>query len=336
MDSKRINHLLITLLFLIGVNSIIVAQEKNTILENWEEINIPNNEVFFHKMAGIDNQLWAVDYGNGFVYQSMDNGEQWTRNAELGSEYFEAIQFVDSQLGFICGDYGFVYKTIDEGKSWQEISPPINQRITEKYRNDSTKNQNPDGLFVVYYSMYFANQNEGFVAGYQFNPSKGQESFKRLFFKTADGGMSWKNEEDQANYLNSIEDKTTIHNITIHGKYFWNNEISWKNTTNEVRKPILIREELSSSQRDTMLLPDPPFERKMLRSTVFLNANTGYIFGGSLDENNQQAIILQTDDSGKSWKYLPTEWPHIHFAFVHKNYLWISGKNGMLKRKYLL
>jgi len=38
-------------------------------------------------------------------------------------------------------------------------------------------------------------------------------------------------------------------------------------------------------------------------------------------------------DGGNSWELMDTEFPHIHSHTIHKGYLYISGKKGMLMRK---
>jgi len=33
-----------------------------------------------------------------------------------------------------------------------------------------------------------------------------------------------------------------------------------------------------------------------------------------------------------SWQVYENDWPHVHFALVKDNEIWISGKEGLLKR----
>lgn len=160
--------------------------------KNWQNITVPDLKVPLHQMAVSGPHIWATDYGEGKLFYSPDAGKSWQQPMTFGSEYIEVIQFPDEKTGFVCGDYGFVYRSDDGGLTWTQISPPVDQRITERFRNDSTKDQEPDGAFVAYYGMHFIDGQEGFVSGFTNNPRQGfRDSFKRLLFHTRDGGQSW-------------------------------------------------------------------------------------------------------------------------------------------------
>jgi len=156
-------YIYIIFLFFVSCNS---SKHVSNFKNNWVDIGIENIELPIHKMEGTNNSIWATDYGDGFLYRSVDEGNSWSKITQFGSEYIEAIQFIDDNTGFVCGDYGYVYKTTDQGKTWKDISPNIEGRMKVRYRNDSTKNQKPDGIFSAYYGMHFFNNNEGFVSGY--------------------------------------------------------------------------------------------------------------------------------------------------------------------------
>ncbi|MTI39018.1 WD40/YVTN/BNR-like repeat-containing protein, partial [Fulvivirga lutimaris] len=205
---KRILPLLLILI----LNYPLIAQvDLNVIIqEESSDIKIEGLSLPIHKIALYDTLLWASDYGNGGVYKSIDGGETFKEIAKLGAEYFESIQFLNEKVGFISGDYGYVYKTIDGGSTWTEISPEIENRITERFRNDSTKNQEPDGIFAAYYSMYFMSESRGYVSGFSFNPSLGfGKSFERLFFLTSNGGLSWRllDQSEQKGAVNEFKGK---------------------------------------------------------------------------------------------------------------------------------
>ena len=122
---------------------------------------------------------------------------------------------------------------------------------------------------------------------------------------------------------------------TINGVYYQHASWSIQLARDKSRQDIIIRKRGSSIVADTSYLPPHPFKRGMLRHILFLNENEGYILGGSLDEGKQNAIVYKTVDQGKSWLYIPTDLPHIHGAIIQGNYLWLSGKENMLKRRKL-
>ena len=306
--------------------------------QGWESIAVEGQENPLHRLSAAGNALWAADYGSGTLYRSKNKGRTWQKNISLGSEYLEVLQFVDAQHGFTCGDYGFVYKTTDAGDTWQEISPPMEGRIREKYRNDPDKDQQPEGLFAAYYGMHFLNKEEGFVSGFSYRPKEGfQDSYRPLFFHTRDAGETWSlvPQEQKEDFLSTFILQAEPENESINGVYYQDANSSLQLTRDRDRKDIIIRKRGTMAVADTSYLPPHPFKRGMLRHILFLNKNEAYILGGSLDEGNEKAIVYKTVDQGNSWIYIPTELPHIHGALIQRNRLWISGKESMLKRRNL-
>lgn len=306
--------------------------------QEWESFTIQGQENPLHRLASAGKVIWAADYGTGTLYQSKNKGKNWEKSVSLGSEYLEVLQFVDTQHGFTCGDYGFVYKTVDAGESWQEISPPMEGRITEKYRNDPDKDQQPEGLFAAYYGMHFLNQEEGFVSGFSYQPKEGfRDSYQPLLFHTQDAGETWTliQQERKEAFLSNFLLRTQPEKESINGVYYRDKSSSLQLARDKERRDIVISRQGTTVVPDTSYLPPHPFKRGMLRHILFLNKNEGYILGGSLDEGNQKAIVYKTIDKGQNWVYLPTDLPHIHGALIQGNYLWISGKENMVKRRKL-
>ena len=301
-------------------------------------MKLENQEFPIHRLAANPQAIWAADYGSGTLYKSKDQGRTWDKMATLGAEYLEALQFVDAKYGFTCGDYGFVYRTTDGGESWQEISPVIEGRIRERYRNDPQKDQQPEGLFVAYYHMHFLDQNEGFVSGFSYRPKEGfRASYQTLVFHTTDAGKNWTliPQENKEDFIFAFVLRAQPQNEVINGVFYRDNTWSIQLAKDRNRQDIAIRKNGTSVVPDTSYLPVHPFKRGMLRHIVFLNENEGYILGGSLDEGNPKAIVYKTVDAGSDWFYIPTEIAHIHGAVIYRNHLWISGKKNMLKHRKL-
>ncbi len=306
--------------------------------QQWELLQMEGQQLPIHRLAASPKAIWAADYGSGTLYQSKNKGKTWHKMLTLGSEYLEVLQFVDDKYGFTCGDYGFVYRTTDAGLSWQEISPSIDGRITDRYRNHPEKDQKPEGLFVAYYNMHFLDENEGFVSGFSYQPKEGfRASYEPLVFHTIDAGKNWNliSKEKTEDFLAAYVLRAQPQNEVINGLFYRDKTESVQLAKDRSRQDIVIRKQRASMAADTSYLPPHPFKRGMLRHILFLNKNEGYILGGSLDEGNQKAIVYKTVDAGRNWLYIPTEMPHIHGAVIYGNYLWISGKENMLKRRKL-
>ncbi len=283
----------------------------------------------------IGETIWAVDYGGGNIVKGTRGKKKWHKVASLGSEYFEVIQFVDSLHGFVCGDYGFVYKTSDAGVSWQEISPPVPDRLIERFRNDSTKDQEPAGLFAAYYSMYFTTASSGFVSGFAYNPAKGfRASYQRLLYRTEDAGETWVllDPDQKEKLIEEIYEEMKPGLLTIDGKYFTSAGARWHLARHREKGHLIIHRKSHTTPADTVVLEATTFERIMLRKIVFLDDKNGFVFGGALDENSQKAVIYETRDSGKSWSYHASDWPHIHDAFFDGANLWLFGKERFIKK----
>lgn len=331
----RFDNLVIYILILFTCSC--VAQKNiGESIEDWEDIEIEGLELPIHKMDGIKNFLWATDYGDGNLFKSTDGGLRWTKVYQFEAEYIERIQFVNEQVGFVCGDYGYVYKTEDGGLTWAEISPEIENRLIERYRNDTTKNQEPNGIFAAYYGMYFKNVNEGFVSGYRYNPEEGfRSTFKRILYYTEDGGGTWKpiSKEEKEGFMNGFIQDVKPHYKKINGVYYFDENNSATTDENDKEEDIFLKKTGVESVEMTSVLPENAFERVMIRNIVFLNNEKGFLFGGSLDEGKEQSIIYETKDGGKTWEYVEKELPHIHESKLIEDYLWITGKEGLVKRK---
>lgn len=328
-------RLLVLITITLNVSVFAQVNMDKVIKDSATDIEMEGLSVPIHKIAVYDSLIWVSDYGNGKIFKSIDDGKTFQKLTTLGSEYFESIQFLDSKIGFICGDYGYVYKTNDGGESWIEISPKIKNRINVRFRNDSTKNQKPDGFFVAYYSMHFISDSLGFVSGYRYKPKQGfRESYKSVFFLTKNGGLSWKelNKVEKNKTLENFINIVRASNVYFEKEYFLTKNISWRTAKNKNKSDILIKTNYKTNFSDTLILPKTPYKRTMLRSITFLSNNIGFVFGGSLDENNQNAIIYSTNDGGKNWNYVESNIGHIHVAATNDRHLFLFGKQGLMKR----
>jgi len=305
---------------------------SNLFAQNWENKSI-SDSIIFHKITNNEDILWAVDYGNGQLFKSTDNGEEWTKKQQLNLEYLEVIQFTSPEIGYTCGDFGAIYKTIDGGEKWVEIGPKIDNRIAKNHQ-DTSSIDGIDGNFTAYYQLHFENDTNGFVWGFNYNPKKGfRESYTRFFYTTKNGGADWNyieyTKEIQDSLYNHYAKKTTVRPINIGTNYYYDNSHIF--TTDNDKKQKFFKYSKDGGQ-NWELSPLPTIEgRWMVRNIVFLSLQEGYIFGGTLGDT-EKAIMLKTEDGGISWKIEKSDWTHIHHASIINGYLWVSGKKGLLQR----
>ena len=79
--------------------------------------------------------------------------------------------FINSEIGFVVGYNGDIYKTINSGKAWQK--------------------QN-SGTTLHLYSVYFIDENIGFVSGQAMGGCLDEDCNKgSVFLKTTNGGETW-------------------------------------------------------------------------------------------------------------------------------------------------
>lgn len=279
-----------------------------------------------HKLSQNSGALWAIEYGNGGVYKSDDLGESWQKKANLKAEFFEKIQFINN-TGYVCGDYGYVYKTIDGGTNWHDISPNIEGRITEHYRNDSTKNQKPKGRFIAFYDMYFKDSRNGYVSGFSTQPSEDRPTFEPIAFTTNNGGNTW--QEMPYKNLNSLE-FINEPPAFISGAFYLNRQEVWR--TKNVQKEWVVQSSKDGgiTWKQSRLPGFKEGDKWVLRKVLFRDKDHGIVIGGTLNDEDSRALVFYTNDGGKNWTLYPNDWPHLHDAIFLENNerLYLSGKNG--------
>lgn len=287
---------------------------------------MPNDTTIFHKMISYQDHLWALDYGNGHVFKSENSGKDWSVIYRSEGEYLEAVQFLNKKVGFICGDFGIVIKTEDGGNTWKDISPQYSPRITkeEPMEDDSV------ALKRYYYQMYFKTENDGLLWGFEKNPISGWRDMKRFYYSTVDGGDSWKrwdyNRENKDSIVHSFLNDAKVANGQTAMNIYYQEGKTYELLNNEIKISSPIFEE-------DAVYPLPAIENRrcMMRYITMLNVHQGYIFGGDFNEPSG-ACILETLDGGKSWKELESDMSHIHSAIHYEDQIFISGKEGLLKK----
>ena len=295
-----------------------------------EPTRLQDSSMIFHRLAKSESHIWALDYGGGALYKSID-GIQWQHTSSFDFSYGEVIQFTESGVGYVCGDFGYVYRSQDEGQTWREISPDVESRLKKPTHKDTLPNEN----LITFHSMQFDDKGVGFLAGFMYNPSLGvKESYSQLYFKTGDNGESWSrmNRSDALDFLDSMsESLTPKKNKEVINRYYLDDHLSFKLTKNKQRQYVILKTGDSSRGVDTTLLSTPSSEKYVLRKILFINQNQGIIVGGTMDEEEKSVIYLTTDQ-GESWSLFENDWPHVHDVVLLDNHMLVSCKNGLLLR----
>jgi len=226
---------------------------------------------WFPQNSGTTNTLRSVYFtdvntgyavgDSGTILKTINGGINWIPQNSGTSKTLRSVHFPFDSLGFCVGDSGTILKTINGGIYWEPST------------NGSIKN-----LSSVFFTNYY-NIIDGFAVG-----------DSGTILKTTDGGTTWETQSSgtsiplycvyfpdvfpEPNYLGFIVGGTGHISygywsiiLTTYGGNTWD---IWKM-------------EFSYNTR--------PF-----RSVYFMDADTGYIVGGSWG-----ALILKTTDGGYNW-----------------------------------
>lgn len=238
-----------------------------------------------------------------FCFTSFFNlSAQWLRQTTSGSDYYlNAVNFVNKNSGVVTG-WNFdapsssvnarAYFTTNGGITWIAASVPDSSRwITSAEYITGQVVYAAGAINVLSFDNSLNNiaaaDNNGMISG------SGQTKFtKGAFFKSTDGGLSWKKygsmPDDCFNVTHSdfvnvntgmaigaledelIEIKTSVLKTT-------NGGFSWVNTIND------------NASRE-------------LRSLTYVNENLAFATGLEYTDTSKQGIVLKTTNGGMNWE----------------------------------
>ena len=184
----------------------------------------------------------------------------------INNLYLESIQFPSPNTGYACGDIyststGYLLKTTNEGYNWQNIFID----------------------FARVYSLFFINNNTGFIVG--------DNSTSGIIAKTTNGGNNWI-------IIN------TGFSIGFYTIFFVDDNVGYVGGKyNDVRK---------TTDGGNTWISKPGVISLEINSIYFLNVNTGFIvenLGG----------IIKTTNGGDNW--IQTNMPFTHTCVKFANNL---------------
>ncbi len=171
---------------------------------DWQEINIPTNFVFFDIYFVNCNTVFAVGNG-GSIVRSTNSGQNWSFIGAGTNVALHSIQFVNDYTGFIAGNNSTLRYSSDAGITWLNRDYNLicdyiglhfinsttgtvvgrsltNTNILIKTTNGGLNwiNQNPGTTQYLLYDVHFLNDNTGIIAG-----------DNGIILRTVNGGNNW-------------------------------------------------------------------------------------------------------------------------------------------------
>ena len=254
---------------------------------------------------------WAT--GSGIIHTD-DGGNNWYTQAY--ETHVDNIYFTNENIGYACSQYNYeILKTVNGGKTWLDVSSAPNLSYSSLQFSDSLNGRfastngkvlkTTDGCqtwtFDEYEggftSLYFVDENHGWIAGMQPNGAP-----YGLIKRTVDGGVTWTDSQTYA-WLMSV--------------FFINQNIGW---TAGHEGFFYITNDGGANWN----LTDIGYE-ETLQNIEFMNENKGWMCVGY--DNN---FVLHSIDGGYTWEeqYIPNEKYVYAFDFIDENKGWAVG-NGI-------
>ncbi len=154
----------------VGYDGRIIRSEDNG--QNWQEVTPRPTNFSLNQVAFVGDHGWAVGH-TGIILHSRDAGKTWTLQQSNTDKTILSVSFVDSLHGWACGDESTWLSTSNGGETWEAHRIEVSQIGL----SGDTSLAVPD---IIYYSVKFADQLEGWMVGEYGN-----------IRHTVDGGKTW-------------------------------------------------------------------------------------------------------------------------------------------------
>jgi photosystem II stability/assembly factor-like uncharacterized protein len=233
-----------------------------------------------------ENTGWAVggDYYGGRIIKTTDGGLNWNSQVLLENDFFSSVYFIDENIGFASGvhidlnTYGTVFRTTNGGEDWF--------RKLSLYGSE------------ILWSVYFLNQNLGWVAG-QYGKIQ----------KTTDGGSQWIEQ--------NVDDSYDLRSV-----FFVDENNGW--VVGKVNWPGLTLNTTNGGLNWSLISLDS-VSFTYLYDVQFIDVNNGWIVGAD-------GKIFKTTDAGISWNVQNsgTAFDLHSVDFIDQNTGWVVGDEGTI------
>ena len=273
-----------------------------TLLFCWFSI-ITNSQSWLPLSSGTTSNLLSVCFTdpsvgyavgqNGTIIKTIDGGINWiAQSSGLNAELFD-VCFVSTDTGFIVGRNGTILKTTDGGMLWNSVSTGTSPDFTSVFSigsdlyitgySGTVLKSSDNGVTWVtlitgsseyLYDIYFSDSNTGYAVGYE-----------GTIIKTTDGGLSWT--AQTSGY--------TEHLVSVYFSDNNNGYITGGDLVAGTNSGVILKTTDGGQNWTLQSVAD-----NYLTKIHFLNATTGYVFGGNSQANT--STILKTIDAGATWQ----------------------------------
>lgn len=234
----------------------------------------------------------TIARGNAYsaqtIFRTQDGGLSWEEQGVASCDGVHSeIAFLDEQVGW----YGSMLtntlcETRDGGKSWSEITLP---KLTDS----------PSEILYYNTEPFFFNQRDGILLSYHKPYLEPTEGFTVNLLRTADGGDTWRIQEEATLVLNNAvnRDSDSEYPRSIQ---FIDEGTGWMLTSEQRLLRYLPAEKSWQTLHDAESLIGYPRKEQYIYTIEFVSAERGWALAGT----REHKWLFQTRDGGKTWQVL--------------------------------
>jgi photosystem II stability/assembly factor-like uncharacterized protein len=326
--------------------------------------------------SGTTSRLFSIEFLNtntgyasgesGRIIKTTDAGATWVTQTTPNSTALFAMDFVDVNTGYASGNLAFVFKTTNGGANWflATTMPGGYATLDMHFVNDSTgfasnmlaqvlktndggntwqESQLDDDYYPWLESIYFVNENTGYVAG-----GESEFIYASYIYKTTNGGDNWTRQLfDLESYLFDIHFSSPTNGIAVgeSGQVYRTTDggTSWDSlkqaattlTLNNIHFPTpdtgysvawgtVIK--TTNAGANWFALQHPNVNHNS-DGVFFVNGNTGFI-------GAEQNTVWKTTNGGATWeeRQSPNFSLYHEFYFTNATTGYMAGAQGKISK----
>lgn len=273
-----------------------------------------------------DSHGWAVGL-DGTIIATIDAGKTWTTQESGVTNHLIRLCFVDAATGWVVGHDGAILSTVDGGSTWERQQSKVSSDLLGVHFLDRRRGwvvgnelggrsggvilMTEDGgetwieqmsnLRAYLNDVHFINPNEGWAVG--------GNTVGGLMFVTRDGGRNWA--RTPRTWPGGLTD------ISFSGA-----KTGWVTGSDDSTRTIVLATWDGGITWSPRPIPLGSYPR-----ISFVDESHGWLV------SNTPGAILETDDSGKTWRTLHgaaiDSYESVHFFDESRG--WIVGSDGLIR-----